>query len=94
MEGHPGSSRNKKRLMQVHIICVVGTLSGLKQMSDGILFVSEKNHGAVWRMGTEIQDVKAVDWLRDGGGLGRVVDEEVVKSGETGRSGAADRTGG
>lgn len=44
-------SKNKtkqKNLVQVHLRCVKGTLNGLKPRSDGILFVSEKNHSAVW----------------------------------------------
>lgn len=66
----------------MHVKCVMGTLNSLKQKSHGIYLVSEKkNHYTLWGMGAEVQDLKAVDWPRDGSGLERVVDEEVVKSG-------------
>lgn len=50
MEGcPPDSPRNKKKgLMQVRVRYTIGTLSGLEERSDGILLVSEKNHGVVW----------------------------------------------
>lgn len=69
-EGHTSSARNKKRLIHVHRRCVIQCQprNGSKHRSDGILFVSEQNHHAVqWE--DAVQDLKAVGWLRGGGGL-------------------------
>lgn len=52
----------------------MGTLNGLKQRSDGILFVSENKS-----LYCLVSGCRSTKFSRDGSGLERVVDEEVVK---------------
>lgn len=61
----------------MHLRCVMGTLNGLKHRSDGILFVSEKKS-----LYCLVSGCRSTKLSRDGAGLERVVDGEVVKHAE------------
>lgn len=59
-----------------------GNTEGLKQRTDGVFFVGEKNHCTVWRVGAEVQTLKGQDMELGEKGRWRRRWRQAVRSGK------------